>query len=46
MRRQNPVDTRDRHGAVGAFADFRQYRQVGAILAFVVLFKLPTRWPA
>jgi PAT family beta-lactamase induction signal transducer AmpG len=25
--------------AIGAFADFRQYRQVGAILAFVVLFK-------
>jgi MFS transporter, PAT family, beta-lactamase induction signal transducer AmpG len=25
--------------AIGAFADFRQYRQVGVILAFVVLFK-------
>jgi len=36
--RQNPL-TRVIATAVGAFADFRQYRQVGAILAFVVLFK-------
>jgi PAT family beta-lactamase induction signal transducer AmpG len=36
--RQTPL-TRVIATAVGAFADFRQYRQVGAILAFVVLFK-------
>jgi MFS transporter, PAT family, beta-lactamase induction signal transducer AmpG len=36
--RQNPL-TRVIATAMGAFADFRQYRQVGAILAFVVLFK-------
>ena len=36
--RQNPL-TRVIATAVGAFVDFRQYRQVGAILAFVVLFK-------
>ncbi len=36
--RQNPL-MRVIAAAVGAFADFRQYRQVGAILAFVVLFK-------
>jgi PAT family beta-lactamase induction signal transducer AmpG len=36
--RQTPL-TRVIATAVGAFVDFRQYRQVGAILAFVVLFK-------
>jgi MFS transporter, PAT family, beta-lactamase induction signal transducer AmpG len=36
--RQSPL-TRVIATAVGAFVDFRQYRQVGAILAFVVLFK-------
>jgi PAT family beta-lactamase induction signal transducer AmpG len=36
--RQNPL-MRVIATAVGAFADFRQYRYVGAILAFVVLFK-------
>ena len=36
--RQKPL-TRVIATAVGAFVDFRQYRQVGAILAFVVLFK-------
>ncbi len=35
---QTPL-TRVIAAAIGAFADFRQYRQVGAILAFVVLFK-------
>jgi PAT family beta-lactamase induction signal transducer AmpG len=36
--RHSPL-TRVITAAIGAFADFRQYRQVGAILAFVVLFK-------
>jgi MFS transporter, PAT family, beta-lactamase induction signal transducer AmpG len=36
--RQNPL-TRVIATAIGAFADFRQYQQVGAILGFVVLFK-------
>jgi MFS transporter, PAT family, beta-lactamase induction signal transducer AmpG len=36
--RQNPL-TRVIATAIGAFADFRQYQQVGAILSFVVLFK-------
>lgn len=36
--RQSPL-MRVITAAIGAFADFRQYRQVGVILAFVVLFK-------
>jgi MFS transporter, PAT family, beta-lactamase induction signal transducer AmpG len=36
--RQNPL-ARVIETAVGAFLDFRQYRQVGVILGFVVLFK-------
>ena len=36
--RQNPV-ARVIAAAIGAFADFRRYEQVMAILAFVVLFK-------